>query len=697
MSPAYQYHSPFAYSFYNMSVDILCTAVSLYASFFFVAYLRSRKPADKHILNRLMLINFYFKLLYYPLFYIGVYLGFQGQSKSYMAKLLSSTIASYSFGRILFIMMIAMYTLISASRALYFISPAKMQSLDAKFWQRMLMLMFVTLFVVEVILSQVVFSPARCDVNENGHELHTFSSYTFLFEPANSTNQTTDSDEILEDYLFFNQTNVYNQTFDYNNDQNIDDYEYLFSNKTLDNDQNFQNNRSVEAMVKSPKVCTLFPTLRILLFLMVICESTRLSVAIARLLKKRKRKRVAISLSNTQSVPAQLNVPPTTQTDVSVKMQTDVPETTQTDVPETTQSNILLLIQSDALPTIQSNVPVTLQTDASATMQTDVPVSLQTDVQPVIQSDTLLATLSNIPSDKPSDVPLATQSNDLQAIQDVLPIKSSDVPAALQTDVLVTKQFNALSVKPSHLDLLSTKQPFLPTTRTCFLPKTQSDVPLAILSDALPEIHIDIPSNEIIPAPSTTLALVHTQSCISSPSNNISSVHTNQGSYSNQEDPDAILSVPEEPLVSASFITSPSSPPCHPFAPEPTSPPGDVQTYAAIPSSVTILSFTKSSPNAFKQEAKETFGELKNIILLLVQRAYSLVIIISVLVLISFLLPIKLNFMRQVRMQTILLKLDLFFVPVFWILIDKDVSHFTEKKTKDIFLSVKMKFTEGLF
>ena len=50
--------------------------------------------------------------------------------------------------------------------------------------------------------------------------------------------------------------------------------------------------------------------------------------------------------------------------------------------------------------------------------------------------------------------------------------------------------------------------------------------------------------------------------------------------------------------------------------------------------------------------------------------------------------------MRQTRLQATISKLDIFFVPVFWILIDKDVLRYTEKKTTNIYRILKMKFNE---
>ena len=543
---------PEAYSVYNVSVDVMSTVLSLYATIFFIAFLRSRKPADQHILNRLMLMNFYLKLLYYPLYYMGLYIGFQGHSMDKTTKFWLLKLGSYSSGRIWIIMMVAMYTLVSASRALYFISPAKMQSLNTKFCLRVSKFLMLLLFVVEVVLSQVVFSPANCDVNENGHELHTFDSYQFIFDPTNVSNQTReyyqtpdysqieDCDQNLDCDQFLindeaNQTLVNNSVLDL--DQTFQRFKELFPNETFESNQTLIKETNI-----LPKVCTLFPTLRILLVLIVVLETTRLSVAIARLLKRQKKRRV-------------------------------------------TQKNLV---------TPHSNA----------------------------------------------------QSGPL---------------------VLTTPAIESSTSREHELSVLSLE---------------------------------------------TAIAPIHHQLFTSSPS--ASKVPLKNSTFT-EGNPDELLSSSSGPSPTHSLMASPisgpalASAPLHPFAPELTAT-GELQMSEVITPSVSVsipplvapetltstgrLKERLNIPSRDEYEVKETFREVKKITLLLIQRVYSLVIIFVVLYLISFLLPNKFYFMRQTRLQAIISKLDIFFVPVFWILIDKDVLRYTEKKTTNIYRILKMKFNE---
>ena len=569
---------PEAYGLYNVSIDVVATVFSLYATFFFIAYLRSRKPADKHILNRQMLMNFYLKLLYYPIYYLGLYVGFQGQSQNEMVKLVSSTILSFSSTRIELIIMVAMYTLISGSRALHFICPAQFQTLNAKLCQRVSMLAIFILFAVEVTLSQVVYSPDKCDINESGQELHKFSHLQFFFSPDNLKNKTSTYNQTLSPY----QSDEFGQTLNYSqypiSNETRESYQILEYDQsieysqTIDNQTNDVYNQTLNDLNISPKECTLFPTVRILLVLMVILEITRVSVAIKRVLKRQRRKR------------------------------------------KVTQKTF------------------------------------------------------SLPSSKAQSIPLGLTTQ-------------SELPTKLPTVALIHLQPSAqgFTSSPSGPHDITSSQQFS--------------------------------ENPSIQGPSSTFSKNHTSALksVSSACSIQLSQHANQ---------DQIISIPEETCVSGTFTfvkpttpgPAPISPPLHPFAPESSASPGDVHTTAALvtndcglpldPHPVTLKDPVRSKRklklpgNLNTGEAKETLRELKNIIMLLMKRVYSLVIIFVVLYLVSFLLPIKLYYyLNQTWLQITIFKLDLFFVPVFWIFIDKDVFYFTKRKTKDIYCTIKMKFT----
>ena len=80
-------------------------------------------------------------------------------------------------------------------------------------------------------------------------------------------------------------------------------------------------------------------------------------------------------------------------------------------------------------------------------------------------------------------------------------------------------------------------------------------------------------------------------------------------------------------------------------------------------------------------------NEVKTYVVSLIMRAYSVIIFINCVFLVLALIPEDLWPRREFFL--FLLTLDLYFVPVFWIAIDDQVSHFTTKKIKDIFLSIK--------
>ena len=99
-------------------------------------------------------------------------------------------------------------------------------------------------------------------------------------------------------------------------------------------------------------------------------------------------------------------------------------------------------------------------------------------------------------------------------------------------------------------------------------------------------------------------------------------------------------------------------------------------------------------------EAKPEFNttcavlhEVKNYILALVMRTYSLVILLAIIAMIIFLLPERLIFIKHThRLFLILIDLDMYFVPIFFILIDKEMFQFTKKKIKDCYRSLVIKF-----
>ena len=222
--------TPGEYTLMIVGVNTVATTVSASSSLAFISFLHSRKPAEKNILNLQMQMHFYFKLLYYPYYSMLVYLWHRSHSEQEEGweLLLRHTIFSYSSARILQILSVVMYSVISASRTLLFISPAKFYALQTRrvLFGSILTLMLV--FVFEVIMSQAVFSPARCDVNESGIYIHEIPHFV--------------SKDAINNGTCFNQT-----------------------------------------ILELPeKTCTLFPSFRIVIVLFLCLEATRLTVAVYR-------------------------------------------------------------------------------------------------------------------------------------------------------------------------------------------------------------------------------------------------------------------------------------------------------------------------------------------------------------------------------------------------------------------------------
>ena len=268
---------------YSLCVETIATVVAVVASCFFIAFLRSGTPADNHILKRQMLLNFIVKLFFYPHYFIGLYIGFQGQNPDSFSKFMSTTLLSYSSARIWFILCAAMYLLISAYRALHFISPSLYRSLNTNLCHRLSILFLIVLVTTEIILSHTLWSSSRCDITSEGKTIHSFS-YEFF-----NTNHTSKIDlEISNEDWISNTTdpsyndlvmeNVVNQLLALNSSDT-----YLRSSNL-----SISNNSSIHFVSK--RICNFFPTARILLLSIMLLEFIRVYVAIARKVRKIKKK-----------------------------------------------------------------------------------------------------------------------------------------------------------------------------------------------------------------------------------------------------------------------------------------------------------------------------------------------------------------------------------------------------------------------
>ena len=239
------------YKPFIVCIQTAATIVSVAASVAFIIFLQSRKPAEKNILNRQILMHFCFKLIYYPYYLTLIFFwqGSNGQHPVDWKLVLMGTLLSYNSTRIMLILSLVMYTLISFSRTFLLISPAKFNALTPKFVVLWSILILVLVFAFEIIMSLFVFSPSTCDVTPNGVQMYSMA--------------------------------------------------YSISNAVIPNETNF-NRTSLE--LQDLKVCTTFPSVRTLIVLFLVLEATRFTMAVTRKYKR-------IKSQNTIVKPAQPTVP----------------------------------------------------------------------------------------------------------------------------------------------------------------------------------------------------------------------------------------------------------------------------------------------------------------------------------------------------------------------------------------------------
>lgn len=270
--------TPGEYTLYSICVDGMASVVSVCITAYFISFLNSRKPTEKNILNKQMVMNFCLKFIYYLFYFMAMVVGYivKIRPPTDLEKILMSSFLSYSTGRLLTILSVATYTLMSASRTLLFILPRTYHTLNVKLFQRLSMAIISSLALMELILSQLVFSSDKCDVNENGYELHTLTNF-FPADKKPLTNtlccKTNETDKILPNF---------NETWE--------EYDEITNHSLYDMFPLL--NQTKEKKTIAIKTCTLFPTLRIIMIMLVLIEMARLITAIARMIRKMKNQTV---------------------------------------------------------------------------------------------------------------------------------------------------------------------------------------------------------------------------------------------------------------------------------------------------------------------------------------------------------------------------------------------------------------------
>ena len=227
------------------------------ATGFYMAFLMSRKPAEKTILNRQILMNFCFKIPVYLQGYLIVCVKQISRTRplNVFEQFLGSTVLSYFGCRLVIVVSISMYILISVARTLVFLSPVGFISMKTKKFQFISMLIVLALFIQEVVLSQTLFSADKCNVDQNGYALHSLA-FTKYNRTSTDSLTVTRFNEILNDSLALTRNN--------------------------------------STLTETVKVCKPIPTIEILIVLLIVLETIRLIAAVVRKLKQIKKRNKSV-------------------------------------------------------------------------------------------------------------------------------------------------------------------------------------------------------------------------------------------------------------------------------------------------------------------------------------------------------------------------------------------------------------------
>ena len=179
---------PSAYNIYSLILYGLASVFTTSATCFYIAFLMSRKQAEKTILNWQILMNFWFKIAVYLQAYMIMCLHFIASKRhlNVFEQFLASTLLSQISSRIVVVLSVAIYFLISLARALVFFSPATFISVNTKHFQRVSIMIILVLFAEEVIVSQTYFTPDMCNITELGYMYHSLA-----FSKPNKTSSGT--------------------------------------------------------------------------------------------------------------------------------------------------------------------------------------------------------------------------------------------------------------------------------------------------------------------------------------------------------------------------------------------------------------------------------------------------------------------------------------------------------------------------
>ena len=167
-------------SIYAVCLNGFSVSVAIAANVSFILFLQSRKPAEKTVLNKLLLLNFCFKLFFCLYMFSMNCISYSSQTnQNDLEKVLSSTILSYISLKTAFTLVVMIYILISLSRTLLFISPAAFRSLNVRIVQWVAISILLSYFVAETIYFQLIFPSDECEVDQHGNGIHAFAFEIF--------------------------------------------------------------------------------------------------------------------------------------------------------------------------------------------------------------------------------------------------------------------------------------------------------------------------------------------------------------------------------------------------------------------------------------------------------------------------------------------------------------------------------------
>ena len=627
------------YSSLRLCINALASLVSVLATLAFISFLQSRKPSAKNILNRQMLMHFYFKLVYYPYYFMIGYLGYSskaaanrldGVDQPTWEKKLMTSVMSFASARIFVILNVAMYTVISVSRTLLFISPTTFHSINNGLVLAVTTLFLVAVCIFEIVLSQLVFSPANCQFNEHGIRLHAL--------PLDVVNQT-----VL--------------------------------------DQN------------SSKTCTLFPSFRIYLVLLIFLECLRLTVAMFKKVKDLIKKRSATCATpSAESNTGQEETAPTDDLHNESHKAGELQEMVVIE-PATTLSS----------PQAFQNLRPHLKTGDTQTQFTEVSddalVVVTTAVAPHEISVSMASTREN--ADKPDRVVMSGENEPTSGVcqAGVVPNNSSPnspgtvSPSEACSEDLVRQKEDVQKLAIMLVDPIDYIQQRTcgPSLQTTVTQPSQTINQAAFFSGSLSTERRG--SSALKNVAFDGFASVRPRRAESWPLVNPLPVYSNtrQSAISAP----SLISLPTPSsgqilwnmaLERPSSSSGPISPPydrrgSHTY-------PDKIETATpALPSTIARSSSSSPSPLALIIRATQEY------ISFLIMRTYTLIIVIAFLYLLSFFVPDYINVPRHLMIVTDITYIDLYFVPVFWLLMDKEAWWYTERILRETFFSIKLKFS----